>query len=71
MKVIHNILFTFAMIVGLTLSMSAQQKDPKKPTPPKQDPPVVNPAPKNPKPEKPKKPSSAIIVWKNYVGKVV
>lgn len=70
MRVIHNILFTFAMVVGLTISMSAQQpKGDKKPTPPKGDPPVVNPAPpKNPPSDKPKKPSMAFVVWKNETG---
>lgn len=64
MRVLQRILFTFAMVVGLTLSVSAQ-KDPKKPTPPKQDPPVVTPQPKNPPkenpPDKPKKPAFAVV----------
>ncbi|MEO6051926.1 MAG: hypothetical protein ABIP78_11420 [Pyrinomonadaceae bacterium] len=68
MKVLQKILFTFAMVVALTLAVSAQN-DQKKP-PPKGDPPVVTPQPKprpppreNPPPDsnKPKKPGFSII----------
>jgi len=68
MKVIQKILFTVAMVVGLSLSVSAQKGDEKKP-PPKGTPPVVTPGPKNPppkgNPDKPKKPGFALVVWKS------
>jgi hypothetical protein len=55
-----KILFTFALVVGLSVATFAQ-KDEKKP-PPKPSPPVVNPQPKPPPKDsdKPKKPSEAI-----------
>ncbi len=64
MRVFNKILFTSAMVVGLSLSAFAQ-KDDKKP-PPKPQPPVVNPQPKNPPPkdDKPKKPGNYSVVWK-------
>ncbi len=60
MRFIQKILFTFAIVVGLSVAVSAQKGDPKKP-PPKGTPPVVTPQPKpppreNPPPDKPKKP---------------
>ena len=55
MRVIQKILLTFAMVFGLSLAISAQKEDPKKP-PPKGTPPVVNPQPKPPPQDKPKKP---------------
>ena len=66
MRVLQKILFTFAMVVGLSLAVSAQKDDPKKP-PPKEKPPVVNPAPTKPPPDsnKPKKPASAFVIWKS------
>lgn len=73
MKVLQKILFTFAMVIGLSLAAMAQSHDDtKKPTPPKQDPPVVTPQPKNPPPRNdprpPKKPGIAFILWKNESG---
>ena len=71
MKVLQKILFTFAMVIGLTIAATAQN-DPKKP-PPKDPPPVINPQPKNPPPQKPPepkpiKPSGGEAVWKNETG---
>ncbi len=49
MRVVRNILLMFGMVVGLTLSASAQKSDDKKPPPKNPNPPVINPAPpKNP-----------------------
>ena len=66
MRVLQKILFTFAMVVGLSVAAFAQKDDPKKP-PPKEKPPVVNPAPTKPPPDskKPKKPASALVIWKS------
>lgn len=60
MNTLKQILFTFAVVIGLSIAISAQKNDPKKP-PPKDPPPVVNPREKPPpqKPregDKPKKP---------------
>jgi len=62
MKVIQKIFFALTLMMGLSLAVSAQKEDPKKP-PPKEKPPVVTPQPKpkppargNPAPDKPKKP---------------
>lgn len=70
MKWVEKILFSCAMVVGMTICTYAQ-KDGKKP-PPKDPPPVVTPQPKNPPPQrppsdgnKPKKPSSTILFWKS------
>ena len=63
MKTLQKILFTFAMVVGLTLAISAQ-KDDKKP-PKKETPPVVVPQPKPPQNPPPKKPNYAIYVSVN------
>jgi len=64
MKVLQKILFTFAMVVGLSLAVSAQKDDQKK-HPPKQPPPVINPG-ENKKPPKnegkPKKSSAEFII---------
>lgn len=67
MKVLHKILFTFALVVGVTIAVSAQKNDPKKP-PPKPPPPVITPGegkkpPKND--DKPKKPAYTFLVWKS------
>lgn len=69
MRVIKKILFTFAMVVGLSVAAFAQ-KDPK-PPPPKEKPPVVTPQPKNPPPKdnpKPIKPGMAMVIWKSEAG---
>lgn len=63
MRVLREILITFALVAGLSLAVSAQKDDPKKP-PPKGNPPVVNPGqkpprdnpPRNDNSNKPKKP---------------
>lgn len=60
MKVLQKLLFTFAIVVGLSIGIYAQKDDQKKP-PPKGNPPVVTPQPKNPPP---KKPANALVVWK-------
>ncbi len=66
MKVLQRILLTFAIVLGLSLAVSAQRDGPKKP-PPKPPPPVINPEGKKPpKDDKPKKPSFALIVGKIY-----
>ncbi len=67
MKVLQKILFMFAMVVGLSLAVSAQKNDDQKKPPPKGDPPVVTPQPKNPppreNPNKPKKPGYSLVVY--------
>lgn len=66
MKVLQKILFTFAMVIGLTFAVSAQKDDKKPPKPP---PPVVTPQPKPPPDSnKPKKPSQVEAFWKNDTG---
>ena len=66
MKVLQKILFTFAMVIGLTFAVSAQKDDKKPPKPP---PPVVTPQPKPPPDSnKPKKPGEAVAVWKSENG---
>ncbi len=64
MTVLQKILLTLAMVVGLSLGVSAQKNDPKKP--PKPPPPVINPGDKKPPKgdDKPKKPNGAVsIAW--------
>lgn len=68
MRVLQKMLFTFAMVVGLSIAASAQNRDDQKKPPPKPAPPVVNPAPTKPPPNKPKKSDSAIIMWKEDSG---
>ncbi len=65
MKVLQNILFTFAMVVGLSLGVSAQKDGDKKP-PPKNPAPRIDPAP----PKPPKKPggNAFVVIWKNDTG---
>jgi hypothetical protein len=41
MKTLKKILFAFALVIGLTVATSAQDKDRDKKPPPKKDPPVV------------------------------
>lgn len=69
MRVLQKILFTFAVVLGLSLAVSAQREDPKKP-PPKPPPPVIKPGEgkKPPKNEDKKKPSIELIVAKVGVG---
>ncbi len=70
MNTLKQILFTFAVVIGLSIGISAQKKDDQKKPPPKPPPPVVNPGGEKPprgKPresDKPKKPGMAYsIVW--------
>ncbi len=69
MKVLQKLIFTVAMVIGLTFAVSAQKDDQKKP--PKPPPPVVTPQPKPPPDSnKPKKPSEAMAIWKNDTGEM-
>ncbi len=52
MKILRHIAFLLAVVVGLSLSVSAQKRDQKRP--PKDKPPVVTPQDKKPKEDKPK-----------------
>lgn len=68
MKVLHKILFTFALVGGLSFAVAAQKEDKKPPKPP---PPVIKPGegkkpPKND--DKPKKPAMALIAAKIGTG---
>jgi len=67
MKVLQKLLFTFAMIAGLSLAVSAQKDKP----PPKPPPPVVTPGDKKPPKgdDKPKKPNSGVVaIWVRTEG---
>ena len=68
MKKLRHIAFIFAVVLGLTFSVSAQKGDDKK-RPPKNPPPTVDPAPKpprgNPPKEKPGRPGMAYFVIVN------
>lgn len=58
MRSMKEMLFTFALVAGLSVGAFAQKEGEKKP-PPKPSPPVVNPQPKPPpKDDKPKKPGN-------------
>ena len=73
MKVLQKIIFSFVMVIGLSLAASAQKPDDKKPTPPKEKPPVVTPAPTKPPPDtnKPKKPpGEEVAFWKRETGEM-
>jgi hypothetical protein len=69
MKRFSQIIFTFAMVVGMALSVSAQ-KDDQKERPPKPKPPVVDPKEKPPRGnppkggDKPKKPEMSLYLVK-------
>lgn len=74
MKVLKQILFTFALLVGIAITVSAQSGDkPKKPPPPKPPPPVVKvPEDKKPPPrEDRKKPGMAWVMVKRESGSEV
>ncbi len=71
MKTLKQIVFTGAVVFGLSLAVFAQKQDPPK-TPPKDPPPKINPSgPKPPPPKdppkdgkKPKKPDNEFsLVW--------
>jgi hypothetical protein len=66
MRVIRHILFSFVMVAGLSLAVSAQKNDDQKKPPPKDPPPVINPQPKNPPSDsnKPKKPGFAMVIFR-------
>ena len=64
MKAIQKILFIAAVVVGLSISASAQRGNgPKKPVPPKDNPPVVTPNVKPPKGDErpPRRPRSQLL----------
>lgn len=72
MKTLKKIIFVFAVVVGLTFSVSAQKGDQKGGRPPKEKPPTVDPGNKNTPPprgnppkEKPGKPGMAFIAAPN------
>ncbi len=67
MKKLQKILFTFAVVVGLSVAAFAQKDGDKKP-PPKTPPPRIDPAPKTP----PKKPGGGafVVVWKKDTGDI-
>jgi len=76
MKIFKKFLFMLFVIAGLTLAVSAQKNDPKKPpkNPPTVDPGKRNPPRENPPPrddKKPKKPGMAyflVVDGKIYEG---
>ncbi|MGB7208580.1 MAG: hypothetical protein WBD27_07965 [Pyrinomonadaceae bacterium] len=65
MNTLKQILFTFAVVIGLSIGILAQRNDDQKKPPPKEPPPTVNPRGEKPPPrnppreEKPKKPGMA------------
>jgi hypothetical protein len=69
MKRFNQIIFTLAMVIGMTLSVSAQKDDQKRP-PPKDNPPKIDVPPKNRPPrgnppkgdDKPKKPEMSFYL---------
>ncbi len=54
MKAIKQFLFVTVMIIGFSLTVSAQKDDGKKDPPPKEKPPVIVVKPKDPPPKPPK-----------------
>ena len=54
MNTLKQILFTFAVVIGLSIAISAQKNDEQKKPPVKDPPPVVNPREKPPPREKPR-----------------
>ena len=64
MRAVKKILFTFAMVVGLSIAAFAQKGDDQKKPPPKNPPPVVTPGDKKPPKgdDKPRKPGMAFII---------
>ena len=69
MKIVKQLLFTFAIVIGFSLTTFAQKDDQKKPP---KNPPVINPGDKKPpkgeKPpdgDKPKKPSAILVKTEN------
>ena len=69
MRVLQKILFTFAVVIGLSIAVSAQKSDDQKKPPPKGNPPVVTPGKKRP-PKNDEKPlkfaADFTIAFKEY-----
>lgn len=72
MRKLKNLLFGLAVVIGLTVGVSAQRSDDQKKPPPKQgDPPKVEPREKPPRGERPredrpKKPEYGyIVLWRD------
>jgi hypothetical protein len=67
MRNLEKILMSCAMVIGLSMAVSAQRNDDQKKPPPKETPPVVNPQQKNPPPRenKPKKPDYSLVVYRS------
>lgn len=51
MNTLRNLLFIFVIMIGFSLSVSAQKNDQDKKPPPKEKPPVVDPKPKERPPD--------------------
>ena len=72
MKNLKHILLAIALVIGISITASAQSNDGKKP-PPKQNPPSVPVEPKKPKEDKPKnddkgkKPGSVLYLSENRI----
>jgi hypothetical protein len=69
MNSLKQILFTFAMVIGLSVGVMAQKDDQKRPPPKEGRPPKVNPRDEKPPPKntpredkKPKKPGMAYVI---------
>lgn len=54
MKILRNLAFTFVVVLGLSIAVSAQKNDQKKPPRKEGKPPVVTPRDKKPPKENPK-----------------
>ena len=67
MKSLKEIILMFAVVIGLALSVSAQNGDDQK-RPPKPKPPVVDPKAKPPKGDKPKKPGMSFYLVSTETG---
>ena len=68
MNTLKQLIFTFAVVIGLSIAVSAQKDDQRRP-PPKDPPPTVNPPREKPPPQKPpgdekkpKKPEMAFAI---------
>lgn len=75
MRVLKEILLVFALVFGLSLAVSAQKDDQRRP--PKEKPPVVTPKEKPPKDnppkggDKPKKPGYALETAIKEIGSIL
>ena len=67
MKILRHFIFTFVAVIGLTMAVSAQKNDQKKPPPKEGRPPVVTPKDKKPPKDNPrgdrKKPKKPGMSW--------